>query len=451
MAARLVGAPRAAAATLRNLYSGPEVIHARASEGPVSFECARGVTQGCPAGSLAFNVAIAELLTDVSDRLRCRDVRFEPFGPLSVDPEDSASLVSFVALHDDIMLASSDDAALDTAIDTLSVALREVGLCLGPKSTLVTDRCPSPALRSRFAHDPVVVTECVGAPLYIPGNEADAGLMLRSIALDHIHPLRALEGAHPQDIVRVLRHGGPWTRLGYLASLTCQFEDEWDHIAAEAHNLTGRLLLSALGAHSGRSSEVTLAAAYSPTSTGGLGLPAPFLELALAPLYLTALRLSDDPTQSADTIEDHCERISKKRGIAYDLIGTLLASACSESDLAVLRLAHQAREEVRGLWSANACDRDRTLADPPLASKVLDAWLFSPLVDAECLCGEAAPFYRATGTFGNQPKVGPVGGKAVHVHGCGLNKVPRHDRVRDALGRMSPTRPLRRACRLRRV
>ncbi len=231
----------------------------------------------------------------------------------------------------------------------------------------------------------------------------------------------------------MLRHAGPWTRLAYVAAVTSDFREEWVAIADDAHRLTARLLESALGDHAPKATKVALLAAYTPAAKGGLGIPAPLVEVAFAADRQALFDVLDDPVSMVDDIEDRQELVARRRGIAYDIMGTLLAVTCGASDLALVRLAHQARGEVRGLWSVNACERDRMIADPRVASKVLDAWLFGSLVEEEHLCGEAAPYVRADKRFGEHPTVGPEGSSAVHCHGCNKNKTVLHDRVRDVV------------------
>ena len=245
--------------------------------------------------------------------------------------------------------------------------------------------------------------------------------------------MEALESAHPQDIVRVLRVAGSWTRLQYVAAITSEFRGVWDDVAGDAHRLVKRLLAAALGGHAAGTSKLTLAAAFTPEAKGGLGLPAPYVEVSFAADRREILELLDDPTKGGDAAEERREALAKRRGYPYDTFGTLLAAACESSDLATVRVAHQARDEVRRLWSVNACERDRTIADSLVAAKVLDGWLFGSLVESEYNCGEAAPFCRRDRTMGPYPEVGPVGRPALHVHGCLRNRTVLHDLVRDVV------------------
>ena len=143
--------------------------------------------------------------------------------------------VYYEKLHDDVVMASSHEENLSAAIGAFSEALAEVGLQLGAKSVLVAGGGVGEGLAERVGRRIVKVAKCAGAPLWVPGSDAEAGAMLESIAEKAMKPLVAVDGVHTQDIVRVLRHAGPWSRLGYVAALIPGFPDEWLRIAVKAH------------------------------------------------------------------------------------------------------------------------------------------------------------------------------------------------------------------------
>ena len=435
LAARLVGPARAAAGVLHNLYSDSEDVHVRTSDGPHVVVNGRGVAQGCAGGSLLFALAMAGVLRSTTARLATEGAAFRALPPLASPAAALPGDVAYVALHDDVVFVADDAGRLLAALDAFAHSLAAAGLALGGKSVLVVSpgREVCPALADRFGGRLLGAAKCAGAPLWAPGCEDAARAMAKEIAEARLQPLHALAGAHPQDIVRFLRHAGPWSRLAYLASLIPDFDDVLDAAAEAMHDVTCRLLAAALGHHAMRASRVALLAAFAPAAHGGLGVPSPFIEVALAPLRHASLRLADDPAASLDDLSDQRDAVDKRRAAAYDIIGTLLAITCESSDLSLVRLAHQARAEARAIWSLNACERDRTLMSPPVASKALDAWLFGDLVPTTCDCGEAAAFVRASASFRDAPSVGPSGDEALHVHTCALNKTIRHNHVRDVV------------------
>ncbi len=124
LAGRSLGKVRAAAAAISNMYSDGEDVYVRADSGPAVVRCNRGVVQGCPGGSLVFNLAVRDLLLRVQGDLEGAGIAFRPLSPLSVpEVERGVGVVSYVALHDDVVLASQDQASLVAALEVFERAL----------------------------------------------------------------------------------------------------------------------------------------------------------------------------------------------------------------------------------------------------------------------------------------------------------------------------------------
>ena len=258
-----------------------------------------------------------DVLERVRGRLAVDGVAFDPLPHLAADVADSSGRdgVYFAALHDDVVLASADEAKLRAAIVMLRAALAEVGLMLGAKSVLVADGDVGHDLRGCFERGAVRVTKCAGAPLWVPGAEAEAGALLKALAAKLMDPLRTVGVGHPQDVVRVPRHAGPWTRLAYMAAVTPGFGDEWLQIADDAHRLTAKLLKGALGEQASKASKVALLAAYTPTAKGGLGIPAPLVEVTFLAERFDALVFTDDPATSKDDVDEHLDGLRRRRDV----------------------------------------------------------------------------------------------------------------------------------------
>ena len=106
IAGRTVGVARAAAATFHNLCSDDDQVHLRLSEGARTVRAQRGVVQGCPGGSLLFNVAMRDVLVGLRGSLREEGVDFRPMPSLGGSGTYLAEgVVGYVALHDDVVIA----------------------------------------------------------------------------------------------------------------------------------------------------------------------------------------------------------------------------------------------------------------------------------------------------------------------------------------------------------
>ena len=427
--------PRAAAMAIEALYATSERVLARTCSGPTVLQNSRGVIQGCAAGSLLFATLVADALRDAGMQLERRGIALRPMHDLAHSAPLGPSEVAFLALHDDVSLAANTAPLLESAMGVVAAAFERVGLAFGAKSTLVlSDAVEVPGtLESLFPAGRTDCTVCAGGPLWAPGARDAAARALREAAVDALAPLEALTSAHPQDGVRVLRLAGPSTRLQYLASLTHTFVDAWDAIDSEADELVRRLLGHALGGDAPATSRLSRLAAFAPAAQGGLGIPSPYVERALAALQARGVTIADDPTLGAEAAREHDETIERRRRALYGLLGELLALTTEGDLLHTVRRVHQARPEVAALWGAPAAHRDRTFVAAPIASRLLASALHAPMVHTSQPYGEVPAWRAQRGEFGEVERLGPKGDEAMHVHTCPRGKTRRHNRVRDAL------------------
>lgn len=149
--------------------------------------------------------------------------------------------------------------------------------------------------------------------------------------------------------------------------MTSDFREEWVAIADDAHRLTATLLESALGDHAPKATKVALLAAYTPAAKGGLGIPAPLVEVAFAADRQALFDVLDDPVSMVDDIEDRQELVARRRGIAYDIMGTLLAVTCGASDLGIFNhlTLNNTRREAKQVRRLRLLYPALAVPDPP--------------------------------------------------------------------------------------
>ena len=349
---------------MRTMYaSSEEIFYASRHRAPFVFTNESGVTQGCPAGAFLFGAVMADVLTRTRHVLGTVGLVAEPI-PAHDQPLPSAAAVGYLALHDDVVFASEDQDSLEAAIaafkDQLAAAGMRLGLGDGKSMLVVEDQAAvQPSLLAALGDRRSPVVKCAGVPVHVPSPDAEreADRLLQVTARACLHPLRALDVAHPQDIVKVLAVAGSRSRLQYHASCTAAFPS-WPELASEGDALTRELLTAALGGHAGSTTEGQYLMAILQASEGGLGVRSCILEREADRRAAKVIHARD--SDSPDDLEAAITAHSKELATLHRRIASLAAAAAKHSDLDLVQLSHQKRPEVAGLWTANVSAAGRT-------------------------------------------------------------------------------------------
>ena len=427
---------------IAGLYSGTEEVFGRKG---VHIVNNRGVTQGCPAGALAFDLSMACILAEWAHAEEEKDadgLDVQVLDRVGAAPEIGPNTVFHAALHDDLVLAAQTPELILRAIGALTPRLAEHGLALSEgKSTILVDPrevgLQSPLGASALIK--AVAVPCAGLPLHLP---TDAGItaakqMLVATWNDGFAKLEpAGRMRHPQDIVRALAVAGPWSRVEYHISVLRaaqayqqgppRFDAEILRMVDEADALTRRLLHIALGPDAKLAGPASVIVAHLPYAKGGLGIPSAAIELRSVKYLARQLGLQDNAIVDADAVKDCSDKRLAKRDEDYSALHKFLVK--NSSELRRVRLAHQAVSGVGEMWRGNVSEFGQTLLQPRSASKALAMWLLCPPVETVTVCGELRK--------GVPLAFGPSGAKEAHLYKCKKNLTTRHNAVYRAVGKV---------------
>ena len=422
--------------TIRAAYGAAEDSYwARSGRDPVVISTERGITQGCPAGSLVFALVMADVLGRTTRALASAGYEAAPL-PAPDQPLPRGTQVALGALHDDIVVASPDQPALIEALEALTAALDAAGMQLGlddGKSLLLVDDGAdvSDALFAALGRRRDSVAKCAGIPISTtsPSARRRADELLTSTVHDCLRPLRALEHAHPQDTVKVLAVAGARCRTLYHAACTHD-SPAWPALRREADQLTRSLLAHALGPQAEVTTEHQWLMALLPAREGGLGVHSCTLEAELDRRAARVLDARD--VGSEDDLATAMAALDTTRARLHRHLATLADTVSRGNALETVQRAHQKHGEVASLWTANVSHRDRTLMPPRVASKAIATYLLAPAVESLAHCGEARHFRG--GAFADAaPSVGPTGAARHHQLVCPVMATRRHNAACAAL------------------
>ena len=436
---RSQGRPSPALAAACCAYDRPTRVFVTGSH---AFESRRGVIQGCPLGSVLFDIFVANMLSSLPHLVQ-RDAghvasaaggvpEVRPMARVEEELSYDPNVVHVVALHDDVTIATSSPRLLTTVLRSLRDLLRDAGMTLARgKSEILSHRLVPSEVTVELDATPVEAALFAGAPLFteagveqaerMVGAKADAALELMT---------RVAQLRDPQDIVKINAVAGCWTRLQYIHSLTKGLA-VWEDILPTADVVTKSLLGTALGAHAADTSALSWAVALMPTARGGLGIPSSQLEASLNGdrLYRALESAERDP----DAVLPVRQAVAKRRGKLLGDLSDHVLKACVSHPDARVRLKHQGFKSTASPFAVNANTLDATILSPAVASKVLhNSLLGDPLRPGVTLpCGEAL----------HRDPLPAVGDDTlehrVHLEACSLNVLRRHRRVIDALKRIA--------------
>ena len=402
----------------------------------------RGVTQGCPAGSLVFDVSLARLMQRWAEEeiSRADGLDVQVLDRVSDELRPAANTVYHLALHDDMILAARDAKLLLAAVEKVKGYLRLGALELAEgKSTFLADPA-DPQLDPDVAASPLLKAPavlCAGLPLHIPNalGIAAAKILLRGKWKDALAKLEVAEKMKdPQDIVRTLAIAGPWTRIEFLVSTLHaaqlgrrgphRFGDEVSEMVEEADALTQRLLHVALGADAHLAGPVAIMVAHLPFREGGLGAPCAAVEMRKVACLAEVYRERDEAVPDTDKIAEWEVKRATGRQRDYHAM-RLFLDRILPKNLRV-QLAHHAVRGVGAMWRDDVSDFSCTLMSPRVASKALALWLLCPPMAAITVCGD---------TLERIPHaIGPDGERAHHLYVCKCNATARHNATYRAMG-----------------
>ena len=438
-ALRMEGNPSPALAAACLAYDRPTRVYVAGSR---SFETTRGVIQGCPLGTILFDVFIADLLASLPAAVS----REAPAGPSSlaaipsVRPMACASgemsydpnSVHVIALHDDITLASFSSDLLPAVVRPLKALLHDAGLSLARgKSQLLSNRPVPETLTTELDASLTDAALFAGAPLFTERGRSLAEAMVSDKAhavLDLM--LKVTELGDPQDVVKITSLAGCWSRLQYLHSLTRELRI-WDDILPRADLVSQALVGHALGAHARHTSSLSWAVALLPVARGGLGMKSCLLEATLNSDRL--FRALETPDASPDSVLPVRQQTTRRRERVFADLAAHVHQAFAADPDALVRLKHQGLKSSANPWLTNASDRDGTLMQPKVAAKVLHLSLLAPPLSpgVSLPCGEA--IHRT-----HLPVIGDDSLEhRVHLEACSLNVHHRHLRVVGALKKIA--------------
>ena len=433
-----LGTPSPALAAACLAYERPTCVYVNGSSD--AFQTSRGVTQGCPLGSILFDICLADLLSNLPTAVRLDSASqgqglspiVQPMASTADSVSFDPSVVHFIALHDDITLASHSPSLLPAVLRPLKALLSDAGLSLARGKSKVLSHRPVPdAIVAELDASPADAALFAGAPLHTERGREEAEALVGDKAravLDLMARVTSL--GDPQDVVKVTSLAGCWSRMQYLHSLTRGFRI-WGDILTTADTLTQALLGHALGAHARHTSTLSWAVALLPVSEGGLGIRSCLIEASLnSDQLFSALEM---PNSSPEVVLPVRQRTERKRGRIFNDLAGGLRLACASHPDAIVRLKHQGLKSSARPWLVNASDRDCTLMPPKVAAKALHhSLLGAPLTPGVTLpCGEA--IHRAT-----LPAIGDDSLEhTVHLENCSLNNHKKHASVVGAIKKLA--------------
>ena len=449
------GQDRAAVDLIMDAYCGhEETIWIGGPRGEGDASCPslanrRGVTQGCPAGSLAFDAVASSVMQNLTVELGAQGIDFQVADPIADPLSTDDGVVFHLELHDDVFLAARSQSHLLTAYRRLRDRLRQAGLEVGlgeGKSMIVCS--PATQLHSELLDEVhgqrTEATRFAGLPLHVPTDHgvASAQRLLDDSTDEALKTLQAAEHFQaPQDVMRALVVAGPWSRLQYHLSTTAASTAAQrltvQRAVDAADTLTVKLLGHALGQWAPMADAMAPLVAWMPRRYGGMGVTSAAIENACISHSAEVLRLQDALVTDGDAVRRIREGRDTARALAYRELADFVHGVATPVE--AFRLAHQTQHHVAATWTHPAADFHHNLIPSETASVALLLALLGSPFDEVVACGERPRSHN--GVIGHTPCLGPEDDGMLHLLRCAKYATPRHNAaVRAIAGVLSNTR-----------